>query len=176
MQTGIQYDLQQRLGYTAEDASKVTVNLQNGHEIRINDASGNQVSDLNLSPVSIGSPNAISQKYLSGSLVDLATTPPGKLLMQIGMTQVDLDVSKLDTSNINNYAQDLKIALQNQLLAQGWSTSEIRQLDIKASTTDPTSLVVTDTGGHFISQMDFVTASTTPGGDDTVVSGFGLLE
>ena len=176
MQTGIQYDLQQRLGYTAEDASKVTVNLQNGHEIRINDASGNQVSDLNLSPVSIGSPNAISQKYLSGSLVDLATTPPGKLLMQIGMTQVDLDVSKLDTSNINNYAQDLKIALQNQLLAQGWSTSEIRQLDIKASTTDPTSLVVTDTGGHFISQMDFVTPSTTPGGDDTVVSGFGLLE
>ena len=175
MQSGIQYDLQQRLGYTAEDASKVTVNVQNGNEIRINDASGNQVSDLNLSPVSIGSPNAITQKYLSGSL-DLPTAPPTQLVMNIGNTEVDLDVSKLDASNINTYAQELKAALQNQLVAQGWTTAETRQLDIKASTTDPTSLLVTDTGGHFISQMDFKIPSGIVGVEDTVVEGIGLLE
>ena len=44
LQTRIQLDLQQRLGYTAEAASKVTVNVQNGNEVRINDANGGTIS------------------------------------------------------------------------------------------------------------------------------------
>jgi len=175
LQTGIQFDLQQRLGYTAEEASKVTVNVQNGNEIRVNDASGNQVSDLNLSPVSAGSPETIIQKYQSGS-IDIATKPPGRLIMQIGGTQVDLDVSKLETININTYAQDLKITLQNQLATQGWSSFDIDRIDLKPSAADPTTITVTDTGGHHITQMDFVIPADSPEGEDTIVAGTGLLE
>ena len=175
MQNRIQLDLQQRLGYTPEAASKVTVNVQNGTEIRINDASGATLSDLNLSPVSVGSPDAITQKYQSGSL-SIATSPPSKLTMNIGGTLVtDLDVSKLDVTSMDTYAKDLKTSLQNQLTAQGWSSFDISQIEIKASTVDPTALVVTDTGGHQITQMDF-TIPGVSGGASTTVSGVGLLE
>jgi len=60
LQTRIQLDLQQRLGYTADAASKVTVNVQNGNEVRINDANGGVISNFSLSSVSVGSQNTIT--------------------------------------------------------------------------------------------------------------------
>ncbi len=165
LQTRIQLDLQQRLGYTAEAASKVTVNVQNGNEVRINDANGGTISDFSLSSVSAGSQNTITnQKILTG--VD--ATEVGDYLsmtLEIGDKTVTLDIEDSDPSDINVFAQELQDKTQAKLIEQGWSTFEAEQVSISEDPDVPGNLIVSDIGGNEISSFALTvrtTGTTTP--------------
>jgi hypothetical protein len=97
MQDRIQLDLVQRFGYSSDAASKVTVNVQNGNEIRLTSGDGVEVSGLGLTTVSSGSPVTISNSYSSGTIATGAAGKFTKLNMKIGATQItDMDISKMD--------------------------------------------------------------------------------
>jgi len=153
MQARIQIDLVARLGYTTEAASKVTVNIQNGNEVRVSDASGQTISDLVLSTESIGSP--VSQ-LTNFEIAAISTGPAGiytNVNLQIGSTTIaGLDISKLDTVSVDSFAKDLKNAIQTELSTQGWTKFEVSQIDIKANAAG-TGLSILNSGGHQITKF-----------------------
>ena len=164
LQTRIQLDLQQRLGYTADAASKVTVNVQNGNEVRINDANGGVISNFSLSSVSVGSQNTITnQRILTG--VDAAEVGDYlSMTLDIGDETVTLDIEDSDPSDISVFAQELQDKTQAKLIEQGWSTFEAEQVSISEDPDVPGNLIVSDIGGHEISSFALAvrTTGTTP--------------
>ena len=164
LQTRIQLDLQQRLGYTAEAASKVTVNVQNGNEVRINDANGGTISDFSLSSISAGSKNIIAnQKYLTG--VDaLELGDYDNMVLEIssstGSDTVTLDLTDTDPSDLNVLAQELQDKTQAKLIELGWSTFEASQVTISEDPDVAGKLIVSDIGGHEIQSFSLTPRST----------------
>jgi hypothetical protein len=160
LQTRIQLDLQQRMGYTAEAASKVTVNIQNENEIRVNDANGALISDFSLGSVSAGAQNeVVNQQYFTG--VDAIEVGDYTTFnMEIGNETVSVDLRSTDPSDLNVFTQELQDKIQAKLIEQGWSTFEAGQVTVAEDTEVPGSLFVTDIGGHQIASIELVPRTT----------------
>jgi flagellar hook-basal body protein len=163
MQSRIQSDLVLRLGYSPEAASQVTVNVQNDSEIRVTNGNGPAITNLALSPVSIGTPDAITNTFNSGLVAPDIPGTYNKVSMKIGgKTITDLDISKMDSSTLEAFSKELKVGIQNELVTQGFSSYEAGQLDVKVNTTS-TGFTITDIGGHQITQFDITpTLITAP--------------
>ena len=159
IQSRIQTDLQKRLGYTTEAASKVTVNVQNGTEIRVNDANGGVISEFSLSSVSAGSKNLITnQKNLTG--VDaLEVGDYTALSIDIGSDTVSLDLKDTDPSDLNVFSQVLQDKTQAKLIELGWSTLEASQVTISKSDVEG-QLTFTDQSGHQIQSVSLTPRTT----------------
>ena len=167
LQDRIQNDLINRFGYDSDTASKVTVNVQNGDEIRLTNGNGPAVTGLSLSTVSAGSPPKITNSYRSGTL---ATGPIGTydtLDLTIGTTvfsktaspSTALDISKLDSSTLDGFAKELQTLIQTQLISlksQPWSKFDAEKLSVKV---DAGKLLLTDESGRKISNFSFTTAA-----------------
>ena len=160
LQTRIQLDLQQRMGFTAEAASKVTVNVQNENEIRVNDANGGLISEFSLSSVSAGAQNEIlNQLTLTGvdavEVGDYAT-----FNMDIGSDAVSIDLRSSDPSDLNVFTQELQDKIQAKLIEQGWTTFHAGQVTVAEDAAVPGSIIVTDIGGHQIGSIELVPRTT----------------
>ena len=160
IQTRIQTDLQKRLGYTTEAASKVTVNVQNGTEIRVNDANGGVISDFSLSSVSAGSKNIIAnQKNLTG--VDaMEVGDYTALTMDIGNDTVNLDLKDADPSDLDVFSQVLQDKTQAKLIELGWSTFEASQVTVTKDPLVEGKLIFNDVGGHQIQSVALTPRTT----------------
>ena len=160
LQTRIQLDLQQRLGFTAEAASKVTVNIQNENEIRVNDANGALISEFSLSSVSTGAQNEIvNQQYFTG--VDAVEVGDYTTFnMEIGNETVSVDLKSTDPSDLNVFTQELQDKIQAKLIELGWSTFEAGQVTVAEDAAVPGSVIVNDIGGHQIASIELVPRTT----------------
>ena len=161
MQENIQQDLVTRFGYSSDAASKVTVNVQNGNEIRLTSGDGITVSDLSLSTVSTGSPVTISNSFSSGTIPIGAVGTYTLLNMEIGSTTItDLDISTMDSTTLEAFAKELKTTIQSELTSQGWSSFEAGKVDVKVNDAD-TGFTITDGSGYQITEFT-ITAEATP--------------
>jgi flagellar hook-basal body protein len=161
MQENIQQDLVTRFGYSTDEASKVTVNVQNGNEIRLTSGDGVTVSDLGLSTVSTGSPVTISNSFTSGTIATGAVGTYTLLNMQIGSTDiVDFDISSMDSTTLEAFAKELKTNIQSELTSQGWSSFEAGKVDVKVNDAE-TGFTITDGSGYQITEFS-ITAEATP--------------
>ena len=161
MQEHIQQDLVTRFGYSSDAASKVTVNVQNGNEIRLTSGDGVTVSDLGLSTVSTGSPVTISNSFTSGTIATGAVGTYTLLNMQIGSTDiVDFDISSMDSTTLEAFAKELKTNIQSELTSQGWSSFEAGKVDVKVNDAE-TGFTITDGSGYQITEFS-ITAEATP--------------
>jgi len=163
MQDRIQSDLVTRFGYSTDAAAKVTVNVQNGNEIRLTSGDGTTVAGLNLTTVSAGSPATINSTFNSDAFAPTLPAPVGtlnRLTMTIGATAVNLDVSKMDSSTYENFAKDVKSALQTALAGATppWPKYKADLVDVKAT---KTGLIITDGSGNRIT--DFQITKTASG-------------
>ena len=158
LQSTIQADLVDELGYTDAAASKVTVNLQNYNdatkqgEIRITDGNdpASIVSSLTLSAISIGKPNKFEN---SKALLGLSTTPvKGDYtafsftidgLSPINISTVDIDPN----GNLNTFATKLTSKLQSALTDDG-ALFDVTKVTVSVDDADPTKLVFKDTSGN----------------------------
>ncbi len=175
MQDRIQQDLVQRFGYSNDAAAKVTVNVQNGNEIRLTSGDGVTVSNLGLTTVSAGSPVVVSNSF---SIVPTAPQtlkgPIGtfsKLNMTIGSTTIsNLNISQMDSSTLETFAKELKTGIQTELTGKNWSTFQAGLVDVKVNL-DGTGLVVTDGTGHQITQFSILPAATSLVPSPTAIAG-----
>jgi flagellar hook-basal body protein len=153
LQTRVQLDLQQRLGYTPEAAGKVTVNVQNGNEVRVTDASGSEISNFVLRSISTGAQNNIeNQKTLTGvNLPDIGDYTA--LTMTLDNDSITLDLTDSDPSDVDVFAQELQDKAQVKLVELGWSTYEASQVTIATDPDVAGKLIVKDVGGHQINAL-----------------------
>ena len=153
LQNRVQLDLQQRLGYTPEAASKVTVNVQNGNEIRVTDASGAEITNFVLSSISTGAPNSIeNQKHLTGvTLTEIGDYTSFSLTL--GNDTVTLDLTDLDPSDLDVFAQELQDKTQAKLVELGWTTFEASEVTISKDPDLEGKLIVKDVSGHRITAL-----------------------
>ena len=164
IQTRMQLDLQQRLGFTAEAASKVTVNVQNGNEVRVNDANGGTISDFSLSSISSGAQNNIvNKKFLTGvNAVEIGDYD--SMTLQIsnsaGSQTVTLDLGDTDPSDMDVLAQELQDKTQAKLIELGWSTFEASQVTIFEDPDVTAKLIISDIGGHKIQSFALTPRNT----------------
>ncbi|NBS76959.1 MAG: flagellar hook-basal body complex protein [Betaproteobacteria bacterium] len=150
MQERIQLDLVQRFGYSSDAASKVTVNVQNGNEIRLTSGDGVEVSGLSLTTVSSGSPVMVTNNYSSGPISAGAAGKYTKLNMKIGATLItEMDISKMDSTTLEAFSKELKSTIQTELTGKGWSTFEAGLVDVKVNDA-ATGFIITDGSGHQI--------------------------
>jgi len=169
LQGRIQLDLQQRLGYTAEAASKVTVNVQNGNEVRVTDAGGANISNFVLRSISTGAQNLIeNQKFLDGVIL----TEIGdytSLTMTLDGDPITIDLSDSDPSDLDVFVQELQDKLQGKLQELGLSQFEAEQVTITTNPSVAGQLIIKDEGGHQINALALTAkaGSTSP----TVISG-----
>ncbi len=160
MQEHIQQDLVTRFGYSSDAASKVTVNVQNGNEIRLTSGDGVTVSSLRLSTVSTGSPVTISNSFNSGPIITGAVGTYALLDMQIGSIIInDLDLSTMDSTTLEAFAKELKTSLQTELSSQGWSSFEAGLVDVKVNDAE-TGLTITDGSGNQITKFTIARSPT----------------
>ncbi len=160
MQDRIQLDLVLRFGYSSDAAAKVTVNVQNGNEMRLTSGDGTEVSGLNLTTVSAGSPVTINNSYSSGTIAKGAAGTYTKLNMKIGSTQItDLDISKMDSTTLEAFSKELKTSIQSELTLKGWSSFEAGLVNVKVNV-GGTGFTITDGSGYQISKFSFTTAAT----------------
>ena len=162
LQTKIQSDLKTELGYSDQAASQVTVNLQNGNEIRVTDANSHVITNFNLSAISIGAPNQIEN---SKSLIGLdATLKKGdytNLTVNItGAPTINVDLTAMDPSNLSDFALKVQSNLQTQLAAAKWSDFDISRVTVTLDPNNPTSLVIDDTSGHEINDVSMSVRTT----------------
>ena len=161
MQQNIQQDLVTRFGYSSDAASKVTVNVQNGNEIRLTSGDGVTVSGLSLSTVSTGSPVTISNSFASGTIPTGAVGTYTLLNMQIGSTDIiDFDISTMDSTTLEAFAKELKTNIQSELTSKGWSSFEAGKVDVKVND-DADGFTITDGSGYQITEFS-ITAEATP--------------
>ncbi|NBO40642.1 MAG: hypothetical protein EBU92_03730, partial [Betaproteobacteria bacterium] len=158
LQSTIQADLVDELGYTDAAASKVTVNLQNYNdatkqgEIRITDGNdpASIVSSLTLSAISIGKPNKFEN---SKALVGLSTTPVKGDYTAFSFTIDGLSPIKISTvdidpnGNLNTFATKLTSKLQSALTDDG-AKFDVTKVTVFVDDADPTKLVFKDTSGN----------------------------
>ena len=157
MQERIQLDLVQRLGYSSDAASKVTVNVQNGNEIRLTSGDGVTVSDLSLTTVSAGSPVTVSNSFASGAIPTGAAGTYILLDMKIGSTVIeDMDISTMDSTTLEAFAKELKTSIQSELSLEGWSLFEAGLVDVKVNDAE-TGFTITDGSGHQITEFSITT-------------------
>ena len=162
MQDRIQLDLVQRFGYTSDAAAKVTVNVQNGNEMRLTSAEGVDVSGLNLTTVSTGSPVTVNSSFSSGTIEKKPAGTFTKLNMKIGSTQItDLDISKMDSTTLEAFSKELKTSIQNQLGVQGLSTFQAGLVDVKVNAAG-NGFSISDGSGRQITQFT-ITPAAAPG-------------
>ena len=162
MQDRIQLDLVQRFGYTSDAAAKVTVNVQNGNEMRLTSAEGVDVSGLNLTTVSTGSPVTVNSSFSSGTIEKKPAGTFTKLNMKIGPTQItDLDISKMDSTTLEAFSKELKTSIQNQLGVQGLSTFQAGLVDVKVNAAG-NGFSISDGSGRQITQFT-ITPAAAPG-------------
>ena len=162
MQDRIQLDLVQRFGYTSDAAAKVTVNVQNGNEMRLTSAEGVDVSGLNLTTVSTGSPVTVNSSFSSGTIEKKPAGTFTKLNMKIGSTQItDLDISKMDSTTLEAFSKELKTSIQNQLGVQGLSTFQAGLVDVKVNAAG-NGFSISDGSGRQITQFS-ITPAAAPG-------------
>jgi len=160
MQDRIQLDLVQRYGYSSDAASKVTVNVQNGNEIRLTSGDGVDVSGLGLTTVSSGSPVKIDSSFSSGTITTGAAGKYTKLNMKIGATQItDMDISKMDSTTLEAFSKELKTNIQTELTASGWSSFQAGLVDVKVNTAG-TGFTISDGTGRQITQFSITPAAT----------------
>ena len=160
MQDRIQLDLVQRYGYSSDAASKVTVNVQNGNEIRLTSGDGVDVSGLGLTTVSAGSPVKIDSSFSSGTITTGAAGKYTKLNMKIGATQItDMDISKMDSTTLEAFSKELKTNIQTELTASGWSSFQAGLVDVKVNT-GGTGFTISDGTGRQITQFSITPAAT----------------
>jgi flagellar hook-basal body protein len=158
MQDRIQLDLVQRFGYSSDAASKVTVNVQNGNEIRLTSGDGVDVSGLNLTTVSSGSPVMVTNNYSSGTIAAGVSGKYTKLNMKIGATVItEMDISKMDSTTLEAFSKELKSTIQTELTGKGWSTFDAGLVDVKVNDA-ATGFTITDGTGHQISQFSITPA------------------
>ena len=153
LQSRIQLDLQQRLGYTPEAAGKVTVNVQNGNEVRVTDAGGAEISNFVLRSISTGAQNLIeNQKSLNGvTLTEIGDYT--SLTMTLDGDPITVDLSDSDPSDLDVFAQELQDKAQAKLVEMGWSTFEAAQVTIATDPNLAGHLIVKDVGGHQINAL-----------------------
>jgi len=153
MQKDIQTTLFDRFGYTSDAASKVTVNVQNGNEIRLTSGDGVTVSDLSLSTVSTGSPVTVTNSFKSNPIATGVVGTYTLLDLQLGSTLInDLDISTMDTTTLEAFSKELKTSIQGELTSQGWSSFEAGLVSVevyKVGNVD-TGLTITDGSGNLI--------------------------
>ncbi len=161
MQERIQQDLIVRMGYTSDAAAKVTVNVQNGNELRLTSGDGTEVSGLSLTTVSSGSPATVTSSYSSGTIAKNAAGFYSKLDMKIGPlpTVIALDISKMDSTSLETFAKELKTNIQNELTLKGWSPFEAGLVNVKVNP-GATGFTITDGSGYQISQFTITPAAT----------------
>ena len=159
MQDRIQADLVSRFGYSSDAAANVTVNVQNGNEIRLTNGDGTEVSGLNLTTVSSGSPVTVNSAFKSGTIAAGVAGTYTKLNMKIGATQItNLDISKMDSTSLDSFAKELKSGIQTELGLAGWSKFHTDLVDVKVT---GAGFTITDGTGHQITQFN-VTSAATP--------------
>ena len=159
MQDRIQLDLVQRFGYSTDAAAKFTVNVQNGNELRLNSGDGVDVSGLNLSTVSIGSPVTVNSSYSSGTIAKGAIGTYTKLNMKIGSIEIkDFDISKMDSTTLEAFSKELKTAIQSELTVKGFSTFQAGLVDVKVNTTAD-GFTISDGSGRQITQFSITPAA-----------------
>ena len=158
LQSTIQNDLIDELGYSDASASKVTVNLQNYNEttkqgeIRITDGNdpASTVSTLTLSAISIGKPNkaensksltGLTSSPVKGDYTDFSFTIDG--LKVINFSTADIDPN----GNLNTFAAKLTSKLQSALTDDG-ATFDVSKVSVYVDDADPTKLVFKDTSGN----------------------------
>jgi flagellar hook-basal body protein len=160
MQENIQQTLTSRFGYSNDAASKVTVNVQNGNEIRLTSGDGVTVSGLTLSTVSTGAPVSISNSFASGTIATAAVGTYTLLDMEIGSTIItDLDISAVDSRTLEAFAKQLQTSVQTALTAQKWSSTEAGLVEVKVNDAK-TGLIITDGSGNRITQFTIARSST----------------
>jgi len=165
MQENIQLTLVTRFGYSTDAASKVTVNVQNGNEIRLTSGDGITVSGLSLSTVSTGSPVSISNSFESGTIAIGPVGTYALLNMQIGSNTItDLDISTMDTTTLEAFAKELKTSIQTELTSQGWSSFEASHINVEVyqagNPAVDTGLKITDGSGNQITQFTIARSAT----------------
>lgn len=165
MQENIQQTLVTRFGYSTDAASKVTVNVQNGNEIRLTSGDGITVSGLSLSTVSTGSPVSISNSFKSGTIAIGPVGTYALLDMQIGSNTItDLDISTMDTTTLEAFAKELKTNIQTELTSQGWSSFEASFVNVEVyqagNPAVDTGLKITDGSGNQITQFTIARSPT----------------
>jgi len=164
MQDRIQQDLVQRFGYSNDAAAKVTVNVQNGNELRLTSGDGVDVSGLNLTTVSAGSPVDINSSFSSGTIGKGPVGTYTKLNMMIGSTEIkDFDISKMDSTTLEAFSKELKTNIQSELTLKGWSTYEAGMVDVKVNPAG-NGFTISDGSGYQITKF-----SVTPATGSTIV-------
>ena len=170
LQSTIQNDLIDELGYSDASASKVTVNLQNYNEttkqgeIRITDGNdpASTVSTLTLSAISIGKPNkaensksllGLTDKPVKGDYTDFSFTIDG--LKTINISTADIDPN----GNLNTFAAKLTSKLQTALTDDG-ATFDVSKVTVFVDDKDPTKLVFKDTSGNPIRDVSLTARLT----------------
>jgi hypothetical protein len=165
LQDRIQNDLINRFGYDSDSAAKVTVNVQNGDEIRLTNGNGPAVSQLSLTTASTGSPAKVLNSFNSGTLTVGPAGTYEKLELTIGSTVfstaggTSLDISKLDSSSLDGFAKELQTLIQTQLISlksQPWSKFNAEKLTVEVAAG---KLVISDESNHQITKFDFSTAA-----------------
>ena len=160
MQDRIQLDLVKYFGYSNDAAAKVTVNVQNGNELRLTSGDGVSVSGLSLTTVSSGSPVYVNSGYSSGTIATGAAGTYTKLNMKIGSFQItDLDISKMDSTTLEAFAKELKTNIQSELSLKGMSSFLAGLVDVKVNALG-TGLSITDGSVFQISQFSITPAAT----------------
>ncbi len=162
LQSKIQEDLKTELGYTDDAASKVTVNLQNGNEIRVTDANNHAISSFALSSISTGSPNDVeNSKTLSGLDSTYKKGDYSNFALDIGsVPTINVDLSDIDPSQLDSFAQKIQAKVQSALSVARWSDFDIGKVSVTVDPMDPTSLVVKDAGGHAINAVSMTVRTT----------------
>lgn len=159
MQERIQQDLKTFFGYSNDAAAKVTVNLQNGNELRLTSGDGVNVSDLSLTNVSSGSPVYVNSSYSSGTIATGAMGTYTKLNMKIGSIQItDLDISKMDSTTLEAFAKELKTSIQSELSLKGMSSFLAGLVDVKVNALG-TGFSITDGSVFQITQFSITPAA-----------------
>ena len=162
LQSKIQDDLKSELGYTDDAASKVTVNLQNGNEIRVTDANNHTISSFSMSSISTGAPNEIeNSKTLSGVDNTYKKGDYSNFSLDIGsVPTINVDLTDIDPSQLDSFAQKIQAKVQSALSVARWSDFDIGKVSVTVDPMDPTSLVVKDAGGHAINAVSMTVRTT----------------
>jgi len=162
LQSKIQDDLKSELGYTDDAASKVTVNLQNGNEIRVTDANNHTISSFSLSAISTGAPNEIeNSKTLTGLDNTYKKGDYSNFSLSIGsVPTINVDLTDIDPSQLDSFAQKIQAKVQSALSVARWSDFDIGKVSVTVDPMSPTSLVVKDAGGHAINSVSMSVRTT----------------
>ena len=162
LQSKIQDDLKTELGYSDDAASKVTVNLQNGNEIRVTDANNHTISSFALSAISTGAPNDVeNSKTLTGLDNTYKKGDYSNFALTIGnVAPINVDLSDIDPSQLDSFAQKIQAKVQSALSVARWSDFDIGKVSVSVDPLAPTSLVVKDAGGHAISSVSMTVRTT----------------